>query len=76
MEKPVNGLSGRERECLLWVARGKTYAETAAILDLAFGTIKSNLDHARYKLNCTTLPQATAMAVAQGIFTPDDLKGR
>ena len=76
MEKPVNGLSGRERECLLWVARGKTYAETAIILGLSFATIKTNLDAARYKLNCATLAQATAAAMAQGIFTPDDLKGR
>jgi DNA-binding CsgD family transcriptional regulator len=72
----VNGLSPRERECLLWIARGKTYAETSMITGLAYGTVKTNLDQARYKLNCATLAQATAVAVAQGIFTPDDLMGR
>jgi|HubBroStandDraft_4_1064222.scaffolds.fasta_scaffold1061727_2 DNA-binding CsgD family transcriptional regulator len=75
-DKPVNGLSPRERECLLWTARGKTYTEIAMILGLAYGTVKTNLDASRYKLNCATLPQATAIAVAQGIFTPEDLRGR
>ena len=46
------------------------------ILGIAYGTVKSNLDSARYKLNCATLSQATAIAVGHGIFTPDDLKGR
>lgn len=74
--KFVNGLSPRERECLLWAARGKTYAETAIILGISFGTVKTNLDIARFKLNSATLPQATATAVAYGIITDTDLKGR
>ena len=72
----VNRLSPRERECLLWAARGKTYIETSMIVGLAYATVKTNLDQARYKLNCATVAQATALAVAEGIFTPDDLKGR
>jgi DNA-binding CsgD family transcriptional regulator len=75
-EKLVNELSQRERECLLWVARGKTYMEIGLILGLRFGSVKTHLDHCRYKLNCATLSQATAIAVVHGIFTPDDLKGR
>jgi len=72
----VNSLSPRERECLLWIARGKTYAETALITGIAPGTVKTNLDRGRYKLNCATLPQAAAKAVAYGIFSLDDLNGR
>ena len=76
-EAPLrHGLSHRERECLVWSARGKTYAETALILGLSFGSIKSYLDTARYKLNAVTLPQATALAVAYGIITTADLAGR
>ena len=60
----------------MWSARGKTYAETALILGLSFGSIKSYLDTARYKLNAVTLPQATALAVACGIITTADLAGR
>lgn len=76
LEAPANDLTPRERLCLLWVARGKTYAETSMILGISFGTVKSYLDQARYKLNCATLAQASAKAVARGIFTPDDLNGR
>jgi DNA-binding CsgD family transcriptional regulator len=75
-ENLVNSLSQRQRECLLWVARGKTYAETALITGIAYGTVKTNLDQARWKLNCATLAQATARAVAHGVFSPDDLNGR
>jgi DNA-binding CsgD family transcriptional regulator len=73
---PAHDLSPRERECLLWVARGKTYAEVALIIGMSFGSVKTYLDNVRYKLNCATLAQATAKAVAIGIFTRDDLAGR
>jgi DNA-binding CsgD family transcriptional regulator len=76
MRRRANGLSARERECLLWIARGKTYEDTAKITGLSFGTVKTYLDIARAKLNCANLAQATALAVAKGIFTPDDLEGR
>ena len=69
-------LSRRERECLLWSARGKTFAETALILGISFGSVKTHLDRSRFKLNCATLQQATAVAVAQGIFNGDDLGGK
>jgi DNA-binding CsgD family transcriptional regulator len=69
-------LSQRERQCLLWIARGKTYLEVSMILGIRYGTVKSNLDSARYKLNCGTLAGATAIAVAQGILTREDLESR
>jgi DNA-binding CsgD family transcriptional regulator len=72
----ANDLSARERECLLWIARGKTYRETAMITGISYGTVKTYLDIARHKLNCANLPQATAVAVALGIFTSEDLEGR
>lgn len=76
MVEPLCRLSPRQRECLLWAARGKTYTDIGAILGIAYGTVKSHLDIARYKLNCATLAQTTALAVAQGIFTSVDLEGR
>jgi DNA-binding CsgD family transcriptional regulator len=72
----VHRLSRREHECLLWAARGKTYAEIVMITGVSNGTVKTHLDSSRYKLNCVSLAQATALAVALGIFTLDDLKGR
>jgi DNA-binding CsgD family transcriptional regulator len=74
--KPPIPLSPRERECLLWAARGKTYADIGVLLGIAYATVKTNLDVARYKLNCATLAQTTAAAVGRGLFTNDDLEGR
>jgi DNA-binding CsgD family transcriptional regulator len=64
---PVH-LSNREEQCLLWAARGKTYQEIAMILGLAFGTVKTNLDTARHKLQCMNVTQAAAVAFATGVF--------
>ena len=49
---PVIKLSKREEQCLIWAARGKTYHEAAAILNLSFGSVKTCLDTARHKLRC------------------------
>jgi DNA-binding CsgD family transcriptional regulator len=73
---PLLSLSSRERECLLWAARGKTYYEIGLILELSYGSVKTYLDHCRYKLDSATLAQATAYAVALNIITADDLMGR
>ena len=61
-------LSPRQREILLWSCRGKTYVEIGLITGLSKGSIKTYLDQARYKLNVVNLPQACAVAVAEGIF--------
>lgn len=75
-ETHAHQLTSRERSCLLWAARGKTYTETGMILGISFQTVKRHLDTARYKLNCASLAQATAAAAAEGMFTLEDLKGR
>lgn len=47
-------LSDRQRECLLWVARGKTAAETAIILGISAETVIQHLKLARerYDVHC------------------------
>ena len=47
-------LSDRQRECLLWVARGKTAAETAMILEISTETVIQHLKMARerYQVHC------------------------
>lgn len=47
-------LSDRQRECLLWVARGKTAAETAIILGIGMETVVQHLKIARerYQVHC------------------------
>jgi LuxR family quorum-sensing system transcriptional regulator CciR len=48
-------LSDRQRECLLWVARGKTAAETAIILGISTETVIQHLKMARerYEVHCS-----------------------
>lgn len=47
-------LSDRQRECLLWAARGKTAAETAIILGISPETVVQHLKVARerYEVHC------------------------
>lgn len=60
---------------MLWACRGKTYAEISEIVGLSTGSVKTYLDAARHKLNVVNLPQACAVAVADGIFTRDEIMG-
>jgi DNA-binding CsgD family transcriptional regulator len=53
--KPIDAkLSDRQRECLLWVARGKTASETAIILGISAETVVQHLKMARerYEVHC------------------------
>ncbi len=55
-------LSPRERECLLWVAEGKTYWETAMILGLSEHTVRCYLESARHKLGAANNTHAVNKA--------------
>ncbi|MAZ19143.1 LuxR family transcriptional regulator [Oricola sp.] len=67
---PMPPLGPREIECLTWTARGKEYTVIADILGLSGHTVRGYLKSARFKLECATLPQAVAKAVALKIITP------
>jgi LuxR family quorum-sensing system transcriptional regulator CciR len=62
-------LSKREEQCLIWAARGKTYHDIAAILNLSFASVKTYLDTARHKLSCINLTHAVAVAIATGVIS-------
>jgi LuxR family transcriptional regulator, activator of conjugal transfer of Ti plasmids len=66
-------LSDRQRQALLWIARGKTYNDVAAILGLTFGSVKTHLDMARLKLNAINLSHAVALAFALGVLSKAEL---
>ena len=68
-------LSKREEECLIWAARGKTYNETAEIMSIGYGSVKTHLDGARHKLDCINVTHSAALAVAIGLIPPQALKG-
>lgn len=56
------GLSPRERECLSWIAEGKTYWETAVILGISERTVRFYLESARHKLGAANTTHAIVKA--------------
>lgn len=61
-------LSPRERECLLWVAEGKTYWETAMILGLSEHTVRCYLESARHKLRAANTTHAVNKATKANLL--------
>jgi DNA-binding CsgD family transcriptional regulator len=61
-------LSYRERECLGWVAAGKTTDELAGILGLSRETVKIYVKRAMRKLGANTRSQAVARAYREGLL--------
>lgn len=65
--KPIR-LSPRERECLLWTARGKTAWETGEILKLSQGTVAWHLNNAKAKLGVYGKSHAVVKALMLGLI--------
>lgn len=61
-------LSPRERECLLWIAEGKTAWECSVILGLSLHTVRCYLESARHKLRASSNTHAVAKAVKAGLL--------
>lgn len=61
-------LRPREKEVLLWAARGKTSWETAKLLDLSEKTIKFYLSNARKRLAVQNKTHAVALCLSEGAF--------
>lgn len=62
------GLTARESEILLWVARGKSNPEIAVILGMAPRTVQKHLEHVFEKLEVTTRTDAARRALE--VFSP------
>jgi len=60
--RSLAALTPREREILLWVARGKSNREIAAVLYLAPGTIRKHLDNVYDKLGVSNRAGAVGRA--------------
>lgn len=61
---PANDLlSTRERECLRWVASGKTDWDISEILGISQQTVHKHVSNALKKLNAATRAQAVAVAL-------------
>lgn len=58
----LSTLTGREREILEWIARGKTSREIAAILFVSPHTVRKHIEHVLEKLEVRTRSAAVARA--------------
>lgn len=63
-------LSQREKECLLWAARGKTNWETAAILGITSNTVSEHIRHITRKMGVYHKTHAVARAIMDGLIAP------
>ncbi len=61
-------LTGREKDCLVWTAAGKTSSETAQILGISENTVNHYLSAAAAKLGATNKAHAVVKAIKQGIL--------
>lgn len=63
-------LSGRERECLLWLASGLRPQQIAYRLNTHPKTVEKQIASARRKLKSDTVAQAVAKALIFGLISP------
>lgn len=63
-------LTEREKEALVWAARGKASSEIAIILDISERTANFHIDNAMRKLGAATRIQAAVKASLLGLIRP------
>ena len=66
---PVS-LTGRERECLIWSARGKSSWDIGMILSISENTVNFHLKNAMAKLKASTRVLAIVKAIRMGLIVP------
>lgn len=66
----VKKITRREKQCLQWIANGKTSKEIATLLAIAETTVNFHLRNAFTKLNASNRVHLVAKAVALGIVSP------
>jgi DNA-binding CsgD family transcriptional regulator len=63
-------LTEREREILLWVARGKTKHQVAETLYISESCVKHYCESIFRKMNTNTLAHSAALAIHSGLINP------
>jgi DNA-binding CsgD family transcriptional regulator len=67
-QRPV--LTDRERDCLVWAARGKTVRETGDTLAITERTVEFHIQNVMRKLGVHSKVHAIAVAIHRGLITP------
>jgi predicted ATPase/DNA-binding CsgD family transcriptional regulator len=67
-QKPADGLSARERELVVLVAKGYTNAQIASKLSISPRTVGSHLDRIRDKTGCRRRADLTRLALSTGLI--------
>lgn len=67
---PAPRLGPRELECLQWSALGKDHKAIAIILGISEHTARGYIKSARFKLGCSSLPQAVSRAMLLRLINP------
>jgi LuxR family transcriptional regulator, activator of conjugal transfer of Ti plasmids len=67
-----DGLTRRERECLLLLAQGLRSEEITERLKIAKVTVDFHVSNAKNKLNAATREQAVAIVVQRGLLDTDE----
>jgi LuxR family quorum-sensing system transcriptional regulator CciR len=69
-------VSDRERECLIWIARGKTDSEIGTILGISAETVRQYVKHARATFDVVSRSQLVAHALLAGTISFPEIAGR
>lgn len=67
-DSPFQQLSPRERECLNWLAAGKSDWGIGQILSISEKTVATHIDRVKHKLGVATRAQAIVIALRHGIL--------
>ncbi|WP_084558367.1 LuxR family transcriptional regulator [Mesorhizobium sp. LNJC394B00] len=65
---PETSLSAKEKDCILWVARGKSSQDIGAILGISGDTVNFHVKNSMRKLGCSSRTVAVVNALKSGII--------
>ncbi|UVK48744.1 LuxR family transcriptional regulator (plasmid) [Mesorhizobium sp. AR07] len=68
--KDSHDLSPREKECILWTARGKSSWEIGKILGISVNTVNFHIKNVKKKLDVASRTVAAIAAINMGIIKP------